>query len=79
MLKIFVFIDIWFVKQHIQEWLKTKIFCFYGEFENEQKKDKKKILPSGAGIWTPDFQQFSHPWFNIMGIEEDEIKCRHGS
>ena len=40
MLKMLVFIDYWFVKQGIQKWLKTKIFSFYGEFENEQKKDK---------------------------------------
>ena len=25
------------------------------EFENEKKKEKKN-WPSGAGIWTPDFQ-----------------------
>ena len=52
MLKSFVFIDIWFVKQDIQKWLKTKICSFYGVFENEQKK-VQKFLTSGAGIWTP--------------------------
>ena len=57
MLKIFVFIDIWFVKQDIQKWLKNKdMQFFYGEFENEKKKGQKKFWPSGAGIWTPDFQ-----------------------
>ena len=41
MLKIFVFIDIWFVKQNIEKWLKKQRYAvFYGEFENEQKKDK---------------------------------------
>ena len=38
MLKIFIFIDIWFVKKDIQIWLKTKTCSFYGEFENEKKK-----------------------------------------
>ena len=28
---------------------------FYGEFENEQK-GQKKFWPSEAKIWTPDFQ-----------------------
>ena len=41
MMKMFVLIDIWFVKQDIKKCLKTKICSFYGEFENEQKKDKK--------------------------------------
>ena len=40
----FVFIDIWFVKQ---EWLKNKDSVFYGESENEQKKDK--IFMEGEG------------------------------
>ena len=55
MLKIFVFVDIWFVKQDIQKRLRAKIFSFYGESENEKKKGQKN-WPSGAGIWTPDFQ-----------------------
>ena len=51
MVKMFVFIDIWFVKQDIQKWLKQR------EFENEKKKrQKKNFWPSGAEIWTPDFQ-----------------------
>ena len=55
MLKIFVFIDIWFVKQDIQKWLKKQRYAvFYGEFENEKKKMTKKFWPLGAGIWTPD-------------------------
>ena len=37
-MKIFVFIDILFVKEDIQKWLKTKICSFYEEFENEKKK-----------------------------------------
>ena len=37
MLKNFVFIDIWFVKQDIQKWFK-RYAVFYGEFENEKKK-----------------------------------------
>ena len=29
------------LKQDIQKWFKTKIAIFYGEFENQQKKNKK--------------------------------------
>ena len=43
MLKIFAFIGIWFVKQDIQKWLKTKLCSFYGEFENENIKGQKKF------------------------------------
>ena len=32
------FINIWFVNQDAQKWLKTKICIFYGEFENGKKK-----------------------------------------
>ena len=41
MLEIFVFIDILFVKQDIQKWLKTKICSFYGKFEKKEKKGQK--------------------------------------
>jgi hypothetical protein len=40
---------------------KQRYAVFYGEFEKEQKKDKKKIGPSGAGIRNLDFQKFSCP------------------
>jgi hypothetical protein len=30
-----------------------------------RKERTKFFWPSGAGIWTPDFQQFSHPWFEF--------------
>ena len=42
MLKMF-FIDILFVKQDIQEQKKSKKFSFYGEFENEKKKEQKNL------------------------------------
>ena len=40
MFKIFVSIDIWFVSQNIQKWLKA---VFYAEFENVKKKGKKNF------------------------------------
>ena len=52
MLKMFVFIDIWYSKMV----KKQRYAVFYGEFENEQKKDKVFFWPTGAGIQTPDFQ-----------------------
>ena len=58
MLKMFVFINIWFVKQDIQKWLKTKICSFYGEFENEQKKDKKKFDLLEQGFEPQIFSNF---------------------
>ena len=30
-----------------------------------QRKKTKFFWPSGAGIWTPDFQLFSRPWFEF--------------
>ena len=55
MLKMFVFIDVWFVKQDIKKMVKYKYMqFFYGEFEN--KTNDNFFLPSGVGIRTPDFQ-----------------------
>ena len=65
MLKIFVFIDIWFIKVGIQKWLKTKLCSFFMENLKMKRKNDKKFWPSGAGIWTPDFQSFSRPWFEF--------------
>ena len=50
--KMFVFIDIWFVKQKM---VKIKMYIFHGEFENEQKKNKI-VWTSLAVIRSPDFQ-----------------------
>ena len=79
MLKIFVFIDIWFVKQDIQKWLKKRHVIFYGEFENEKKKDQTILtLPSGDS--NPRFPVIFPPmiWIFIEG-EEDEIKSEEAS
>ena len=59
------FIDIWFVKQDIQNIVKNKNMQFF--MENLKIKRKRTIFfwPSGAGIRTPDFQQFSCPWFEF--------------
>ena len=76
MLKIFVFIDIWFVKQDIQKWLKTKICSFYGEFENEKKKGQKKLF-FWSGNLNPGFSVIFLPMIWIfMKSEEDEIKSK---
>ena len=56
MLKMFVFIDIWFVKQDIQKWLNTKMCIFYREFENEQKKGKKQFDLPERGFEPPVVQ-----------------------
>ena len=68
MLKIFVFIDIWFVKQDIQKWLKKQRYAvFYGEFENEKKKGQKKFdLPEG-GFESQIFSNFPTHDLNFHG------------
>ena len=48
MLKIFAFIDIWFVKQDIQKWLKTKICSFLWRIWKWKEKGAKKFPPK---IW----------------------------
>ena len=50
--KMFVFIDIWFVKQKM---VKIKMYIFHGGFENEQKRNKI-VWTSLAVIRSPDFQ-----------------------
>ena len=78
MLKTSFFIDIWFVKQDIPKWLKTKISVFYGEFENEQKKEKKIDLPERG--MKPRFSVIFPPmvWIFMEG-EGDEIKSKQAS
>ena len=61
----FVFIDIWFVKQDIQKWLKTKMCIFLWRIWKRTEKRQPFFWPSGAGIRTPDFQKFSRPWFEF--------------
>ena len=58
MLKICVFIDIWFVKQDIQKWLKNKDTVFYEEFENEKKKGQNNFDLSALGIEPQIFSNF---------------------
>ena len=73
MLKMFVFIDIWFGKQDIQKWLNTKICCFYGEFEIEQKKEKKQLTFFRFLVSFPPMI-----WI-FMESEEPEIKSKQAS
>ena len=79
-LKTFLFIDIWFVKQDIKKWLKTKICSLYGEFENEKKKkDKIFFWPSGLGIRAPDFLIFPPMIWIFKEGKGDGIKSRQPS
>ena len=69
--------DIWFVKLDFQKWLKNKVF--YGEFENEQKNDKK-ILTFRSRDSNPRFSVIFLPkiWIFLEG-EGDEIKSKQAS
>ena len=73
MLNIFVFIDIWFVKQDIQKWLKKRYAVFYGKFENEKKKKKKIDLPERE--FKPQiFSNFPRTWFEGEGARSNQNK-----
>ena len=77
MLKMLVFIDIWFVKQDIRKWLKTKIWIFfYGESENEQEKDKKNFDLPERGFEPQIFSNFPANDLNFHGKwgARDQIK-----
>ena len=63
MLKIFVFIDIWFVKQGIQKWLKQR----YAENEKKKKKREKKIDLSERGFEPQIFSNFPANDLNFHG------------
>ena len=79
MLKIFVYINIWFLKQNIQKWLKPKICIFYGEFENVKKKGQK-ILTFPSGDLNPRFSvTFPQMIWIFMESEEPEIKSKQAS
>ena len=82
MLKIFVFIDIWFVKQDIQKWLKTKICSFFGECGNERKKDKIFLtflsMDSNPQIFS-NFPAHDLNFHIFMEGEGDEIKSKQAS
>ena len=77
MLKMFVFIDIWFVKQDIQKWLRYAVY--YGEFKNKQKKDNF-FLTFQSGDSNSRFSVFFPPmvWIFMEG-EGDEIKPTQAS
>ena len=78
MLKMFVFIEIWFVKQDIQKWWKQRCAVFYREFENEQN-DKKKLTFQSRDL-NPRFSVIFPPmiWIFMEG-EGDEIKSTQAS
>ena len=55
MLKIFVFIDIWFVKQDIQKWLKNKDMQFFRENLKIKRKKDNIFLTLRSGDLNPKF------------------------
>ena len=77
MLKIFVFIDICFVKQDIQNWSKTKICSFFMKnLKMKRKKDKKHFdIPEG-GFEPQIFSNFAAHDLNFHGRfgRQDQIK-----
>ena len=72
MLKIFVFIYIWFVKQDI----KKRLAVFYGEFENEKKKGQKNFDLPERGFEPQIFSNFpAHDLnFHVKWGARDQIK-----
>ena len=80
MWKMFVFIDIWFVKQDIKKMVKIKDtqFCVKNLKMNREKD--KKILTFRSGDSNPRFSVILPPtiWIFMEG-EGDEIKYRGGS
>ena len=67
-MKISVFIDVWFVK--------TKIWGFYGEFENEKKKRIRKFDLPEQGFEPKILSNFSaHDLnFHVKYEAQDQIK-----
>ena len=79
MLKIFVFIDIWFVKQAIQKWLKQRYAVFMKNLKIKRKKDKT-FLTFRSGDLNPRFSVIFPPMIWIfMENEGDEIKSKQAS
>ena len=79
MLKIFVFIDIWFVKQNIKNDSRQRYAVLNGEFENE-KKGQKNLWSSGEGIIrTPDFLIFPPMIWIYMEAKGAGIKSKQSS
>ena len=73
MLKMFVFIDIWFVKQDIQKWLKTKICSFLWRIW----KWTNHFLTFWSRDSNPRFSVIFPPMIWIfMEVEDDEIKSK---
>ena len=79
MLKIFVFIYIWFVKQDIQKWLKTKICSFLWRiWKWKEKRTKNFDLPE-QGLEPQIFSNFSAHDLNFHGNKEPKIKSKQAS
>ena len=79
MSKIFVFIDIWFVKQDIQKWLKTKICNFLWRIR-KWKEIWQFFFIFKSGDLNPWFSVIFPPMILIFTwSEEPEIKSKQAS
>ena len=80
MLKIFVFIDIWFVKQDIQKWLKTKVCSFLWRIWKWKEKKDKFSLTFWSRDLNPRFLVIFLPMIWIfMESEKYIIKSKQAS
>ena len=68
MLITFVFIDIWFVKQDIQKWLKTKICSFLWRIWKWKEKGAKKFDLPWRGFEPRIFNKFPPKIWNLREI-----------
>ena len=80
MLKIFVFIEIWFVKEDIQKWLKTKICCFLWRIWKWKEKRTKCFVTFWSRDLNPRFSAiFPSIILIFMWSEEPEINSKQAS
>ena len=80
MLKMFVFINIWFVKQDIQKMVKNKDMQFFMENLKMKRKKSKEILTFRSGDLNPRFSVIflSMIWIFMESVEP-EIKSKQAS
>ena len=80
MLKNFIFIDISFVKQDIQKWLKTKVCNFLWRIWKWKEKKEKFFLAFRSGDLNLRFSGiFPHIIWIFIWSEELEIKSKQAS
>ena len=79
MLKIFVFIDTWFVKQDIQKWLKIKICRFLWRIWKWKQKRTKNFTFLSRDLNRRFSVNFPPMIWILMWSEEPEIKSKQAS